>query len=54
MKKNKRFLVKLNSDIEGVCHISTSMTCKRYNAEGISGRSVTAQRIRKLRYEKSI
>ena len=48
MKRKEKYLVSVNPALEGVFHVSTSMTCKSYKAEGVSGRNVETKKLSKL------
>lgn len=48
MKRKVNYLVSIIPALEGVCHIATSYTYRKYKANGIGGRNVISQRLKKL------
>lgn len=47
MKKKEKYLVSIKPALEGVFHVATSITTNIYKAQGVSGRNVISQRLRK-------
>lgn len=48
MKRKINYLVSIVPAVEGVYHVATSYTYRKYKANGVSGRKVISNRLAKL------